>query len=147
MKALQNIPLLRDPPPLLQALVSGSTPCDELFRKNIVKYKNVLCMASVHANWVNRGEGQSKFNPTGTLQGRIHHFVAALQPAPGRSPAFLWVCIHDTDFDVQSELRSLNCAGVDRTLLTNLASMLNQHNTYIQSFVSMHELGQDNAWQ
>ncbi len=102
-------------------------------------------MASVHANWVSRSEGQSNCNPTVTLQGRIHHFLGALQPAPGRKPAFLSVCIHDTDFDVLSELRSQNFAGVDRALLTSLATMLNQHNTYVQSFMSLHELARDNA--
>ncbi len=75
-------------------------------------------MASVHANWVSRGEGQSNFNPTVTLQGRIHHFLGAFQPALGRKLAFLSVYIHDTDFDVQSELRSQNFADVDRALLT-----------------------------
>ncbi len=80
-----------------------------------------------------------------TLQGRIHHFLGALQPAPGRTPAFLSVYINDTDFDVQSELRSQNFGGVDRALLTNLASMLKQHNTYFQSLMSLHELAPDNA--
>ncbi len=70
----------------------------------------------VHAKWVNRGEGQSNFDQNATLQGRIHHFLGALQPAPGRSQAFLSVYIHGTDFDVQSELRSQNFAGVDRAL-------------------------------
>ncbi len=44
-----------------------------------------------------------------------------------------------------SELRSQNFAGLDRALLTSLASMLNQHNTYVQSFMSLHDLARDNA--
>ncbi len=80
-----------------------------------------------------------------TLQGLIHHFLGALQPAPDRRPAFLSVYIHDTDFDVQSELRSQNFAGVDRALLKNLASVLNQSSMYVQSFMSLHELARDNA--
>ncbi len=72
-----------------------------------------------------------------TLQGRIQHFLGALQPAPGRRPAFLSVYIHDTDFDVQSELRSRNFAGADRAVLTSLASMLHQ------SFMSLHELARE----
>ncbi len=54
----ENIPLLQDPPQLLRQLLSGDTPRDKSFWKNIVKYNNALCMASVHANWVNQGEGQ-----------------------------------------------------------------------------------------
>ncbi len=143
--SVQHITLLQDPPSFLRELFTGSIPRDKGFCKNIVNYKNALCMASVHANWVNRGEGQSNFNPTVTCQGRIHHFLGALQPATGRRPAFLSVYIHDTDFDVQSELRSQNFACVDRALLTSLASMLNHHNTYVQSFMSLHEVARDNA--
>ncbi len=102
-------------------------------------------MASVYANWVSRCEGQSGFNPTVILQGRICHFIGALQPAPCRRPALLSVYIHDTEFDVQSELGSQNIAGADAALLRNLASMLNQNNTYVQSFMSLHELARDNA--
>ncbi len=80
-----------------------------------------------------------------TPQGRIHHVLGALQPAPDRRPAFLSVYFHDTDFGVQSELRSRNFAGVYRALLTSLASMLNQHNTYVQSFMSLHELAREHA--
>ncbi len=60
-------------------------------------------------------------------------------------PAFLSVYIHDIDFDVQSNLRSQTFAGVYRALLTNLAIMLNQRSTYVQSFLTMHELARDNA--
>ncbi len=82
---------------------------------------------------MNKGEGQSNFTLTVTIQGRIYHFIGDLQPAPGRRPAFLSVYIHDTDFELQSALRSQNFAGVDRAVLTSLASMLNQNNTYVQS--------------
>ncbi len=80
-----------------------------------------------------------------TLQGRIHHFLGALQPASGRRPAFLSVHIHNTDFDVQYELRSQDFTVVGRALLTNLASMLDQNNTYVKSFMSLHDLARDNA--
>ncbi len=103
-------------------------------------------MASVHANWVIRGEGQSGFNPTVTLQGRIHHFLGALQPASGRRPAFLSVYIHDTDFDVQSELRSQNFRGVDRALLTESRehAQPSQH-VCSELPLSLHELARENA--
>ncbi len=56
----QQIPLLQDPPSFLRELLTGSTPRDKVFRKNIVKYNNALCMALVHTNWVNRGAGTVK---------------------------------------------------------------------------------------
>ncbi len=75
---LKHIPLLQDPPSLLRELLTGSTPRDKGFRKNIVQYITALCMASMHANWVSGGEGQSTFNPTVALHGRIHNFLGAL---------------------------------------------------------------------
>ncbi len=53
--------------------------------------------------------------------------------------------IYDTDFDVQPELRSQNVPGADRALLTHLARMRNQHNTFTQSFMSLPGLSQNIA--
>ncbi len=143
MLTLQHILLLQDPPSFLRQLLNVSTPRYKAFRKNIVKYNNALCMASEHANWVSRGEGKSGFKLTVTLQGRNQHWCFAA--ASGRTPAFMSVYIHYTDFDLQSELRSRNFAGVDPALLTNPANMLNRQKVDVQSFMSLHELARENA--
>ncbi len=85
--SVQHIPLLQDPLSLLRDLLTASTAREKGFRKNIVIYKTAVCMASVHVTWVSRGEGQSGFNPTVTPQGRIHHFLGALQLARSKRPA------------------------------------------------------------
>ncbi len=74
------------------------------FQSQSVRYNNALRMGSVHANLEQRGEGNSSFNPTVTVQGRIHHYIGGLQPSPGRSPAFLAMYIFDTDLDLQSNI-------------------------------------------
>ncbi len=96
-------------------------------------------MASVHANWVHRGEGNSSFNPTVTVQGRIHHYIGGLQPAPGRSSASFAIYIFDTELDVQSEIRSHNVPIVSQGLMTRLAHMLHQSNSYVRSFLRLGE--------
>ncbi len=81
---VQHIPLLQEPPYLLRELLTGSTPRDKGSARILLSITMLCAWLRVHANWVSRGEGQSNFNPTVTLQGRIHHFLGALQPAPGR---------------------------------------------------------------
>ncbi len=112
---MQHISLLQHPPSLLRELLTATTPRDKGVRKNIFKYNNALCMASVHANWVSRGEGQSGVNQTVTLQGRIVISLVLCRPlrADGRL--------------------SCLCTFTTPTLM------------YILSFMSLHELARDNA--
>ncbi len=46
-------------------------------------------MASVKEDWVSIGEGQSGFNPTVTLRGRIHHFLGDLRLLIGTRLSFM----------------------------------------------------------
>ncbi len=140
-----DIPLQKDPPALLRTLLTGEESRSKNFRRNIVRYNNALCMASVHARWVTRGQGKSSFNPTATLQGRVHHFLGALEPAPGKRPAFLSVYIHDPDLEVQSRIRTQNVAGVEGTVLKELTRMLMGCNSYVQTFLSLQDIVNEGA--
>ncbi len=117
---MQHTPLHKDPTSIQRELLTESTPRDTRFLTNIATYNNVLCMASLHANWVRRGvvKLQHDFDSS-----RSHpSFLWCFSARSGLK--FLSVYIHDTDFYVQSELRSQNLAGLDSVLFTNLASML-----------------------
>ncbi len=135
-----NIPLQKDPPPFLKSLLTGDDPRSKAFRKNIVRYNNALCLSSVHAHWVRRGEGKSSFNPTVTLQGRLHHFLGGLSCAPGKRPAFMSVYINDPDLEVQTRIRTQNVPGLEGTLVKQLTSMLMDCNSYVQTFLCLHEI-------
>ncbi len=52
----EHMPLLQDPPHILQELLTQDT---SEASGNIVRYNRALSMASVHANWVHRVEGNS----------------------------------------------------------------------------------------
>ena len=56
-----------------------------------------MAMASVQAEFFARGTGQSKFNPTVTVYGRMYHAIGALRPPTGVMPRFASVYIYDTD--------------------------------------------------
>ncbi len=132
--------------------LSSAVPCQgvanwvctsrKAFLKNVFKYNNAFCMAFLRENWVSRGEGQSSFNPTVTIQGGIYHFLGALEPAPGTRPAFC-LCTIKTQNLTNYPSSDLSRAG--RELFTNLGSILHQNNTNVQSFMSLHELARYNV--
>lgn len=130
---------LSDSPALLQGLLTEGGSRARQFRRNLRAYNNVLSMASVVAKWVSRGPGPSTFNPTITMQGRMYHYIGALLPSQGRSPAFASVYIHDTDYATQSRTRLNAAPQLDEALLAELAEMLHGRNPYVQTFLSMRE--------
>ena len=104
-------------------------------------------MASVTCNWVTPSLGNSAFNPTLTIQGRLHHFVGPLNPAEGLRPKYLSVYIHeslDNENDRDSH-RQEDFPGTILAVLTQLQSMLSMQNSLVQSFVSLRELSVLNA--
>ena len=66
-----------EPPKLLRELLASNTATARHFRKNIRMYNSALAMASVRAQFVSRGPGTSKYNPTVTVHGRMYHEIGA----------------------------------------------------------------------
>ena len=128
------------PPPLpqcpepLNTLLQAQTAEGRHFRKNIRMYNNVLSMASVKAQWVRLGPGTSNFNPTMTVQGNMYHLIGAMVPPQGIEPAYLSVYIHDTDCARQTDARQRVSKDLRPEILNGLAEMLNDNNSYVQSF-------------
>ena len=128
-----------DPPALLRQLLTGTTPRDRRFRKDIRAYNNALSMGSVTAKWVNRGPGTSAFNPTITMHGRIYHYLGAMMPPVGRGPSFLSVYIHDTDYTEQTQHRMNAACRLDANLMQELTAILHDVNPYVHTFRSLRE--------
>ena len=82
------IPTFPEPPALLRQLLTSKSAEARHFRKNIRYYNSAMAMAmaSVRAEFVSRGPGFSKYNPTITVHGRTYHEIGALQPANGIIP-------------------------------------------------------------
>ncbi len=135
-----DIGLLSDPPALLRELLTGDTSRDKRFRKSIRAYNNALSMGSVGAKVVDRGPGRSGVQPDIGSEWLWSSQYWSLTPPEGVRPSFLSVYIYDTDFAAQSETRAQNVPRVDPALLTQLAEMLSQCYTYIQTFSSLQEL-------
>ena len=97
-------------------------------------------MASVNANFVSRGPGSSKHNPTLTVHGRLHHEMGALIPEETKKPRYCAVYIHDTNYETQANIIHEFHGRLQIDLLKELLIMLHEVNPYIKTFTCMHEL-------
>ncbi len=145
--ASEIVPRFSDAPILLKQLLTESSTNATSFRKNIRKYNSALVMASVTCNWVAPSFGNSAFNSTLTIQGRLHYFVGPLNPTEGLRPKYLSVYIHES-LDNENDRAGHGEEDFPGTImadLTQLQSMLPVQNSLVQSFVSLRELSVLNA--
>ena len=134
----QVLPTSRESPPLLRELLNSNSAECRHFRKHIRHYNSALAMASVRENFVTRGPGSSKFNPTVTVHGRMYHEMGALIPPIGKKPRFAAVYIHDTEHD--SHYRKHFYSILREHLLSRQANMLHGNNKLMQTFLSLLDL-------
>ena len=133
----RKLPTFPEPPALLRQLLTLSSKDAKHFRRYIRLYNSTLAVASVRANFVERGPGSSKFFPTVTVHGRMYHQMGALIPPQSNKPRFAAVYIHDTD---HAALRKYFYSDIREDLLEALASMLHAENKLVQTFVSLRDL-------
>lgn len=128
------LPSPRELRPLLRHLLTNLDTTSKRFRQNIRVYSNSLAMAFVKADEVCPGSSTFTSNPTMTVHGLIHYYLAAMMTPSNFRPSFLFVSIHNTEFVRQSELRAAYMPNVNPALLQQLISMLHECNNYVQSF-------------
>ena len=134
----QVLPTFREPPPLLQELLTSNSAECRHFRKHIRHYNSALAMASVRANFVTRGPGSSNFNTTVTVHGRMYHEIGALIPPIGMKPRFSAVYIFNTEH--ASHNRKHFYSILRERLLSRLANVLHGNNKLVQTFLSLRDL-------
>ncbi len=138
----QVVPRFSNAPYLLKRLLSESNPYSRSFRKNIRRYNSACAMGSVTSNWISPSVGTSTFNPTLTIQGRLHHFIGPLNPSEGLRPRYLSVYIHDSleNDSERANRRQQNFPGVSTSVLYSLEQKLRNSNSLVQNFLSLREL-------
>lgn len=126
-------PLLADPPPSLQQLLTSSKTRNGWLRQKYWKiYNTVLSMVAVTATWVNRGQGSSSTRQTITSQREIYHFNSAPMPAAQPWPAFVSLYISYSDYGTQIQHRNKSVRKLDIHLIQHLTEMLLRVNPYGQ---------------
>ena len=136
----KELPLLEEPPLLIKTLLTSSTRISKHFRDNIRAYNSVLSMASCTPDFVNRGPGNSAFNPTMTVHGRVYHYICSLIPPRTIKPTFASFYVFDTDEEQRANIRSNGMGrSLNQELLMDLVALLMQVNSYVQSFKSLRQ--------
>ena len=107
------------------------------------QYNSALAMASVRADFVSRGTGVPKYNPTVTVHGRMYNETSAPEPGNGIIIRNASVYIHDTKHVNSS--RNHFYSGIREDLLFQLALMFEEKNNYVHSFLSLRNLIQING--
>ena len=139
----KSVSSFSEPPKLLRELLTSDSAEARHFRKHIRLYNSALAMASVRADFVRRGPGISKYNPTITVHGRMYHEIGALLPATGMVPRYASVYIHDTERAASNRKHFFSMLRED--LLSRLALMLERKNSLVKSFRSLRDLIQNNG--
>jgi hypothetical protein len=139
-----SIPLLPNIPASLHHLYTSPDSLSEYFRKNIRKFNSGLCMASMVVKEETRSTrhgGIASF----TIKGQIFCGIGSIQNAAGCTPKFIQTYFFDTDEQAIIRSAFLDIGNPEdnirnHTLFQRLHEMLlNCQNTYITSFLSIHE--------
>ena len=96
-------------------------------------YNNALAMASVGCKEVRQGG----FNPTFTVQGKLHHTIGTLLPADGEDPKFAQLFFVDSDHRIQQH------ANLNPRILKEIQSELKDINPYLKSFKTAIDINKD----
>ena len=129
-------PTFAEPTALLRRLLTSKSAEARHFRMNIRYYNSAMAMALVRAEFVSRGPGFSKYNPTITVYGRIYDEIEAFQPGSVIITRYASVHINDTEHATSSR-KHFYCV-LRESLLSHLAFML------VNSSISFRNLIQSN---
>lgn len=82
---------------------------------------------------INNGGGPPVFQ----LKGEVFHRIGSLVPPEGNRPRFAQLYVYDTEHEIDNRLQSFgntNRGFTDRRIVTDLTSMLDQHNELVREF-------------
>eukprot|EP00922_Rhytidocystis_sp_ex-Travisia-forbesii_P045891 GHVS01068447.1.p1 GENE.GHVS01068447.1~~GHVS01068447.1.p1 ORF type:complete len:235 (+),score=1.32 GHVS01068447.1:717-1421(+) len=133
--------LFPPPPPLLYSLYTSNDSTSIFFRTFIRKFNTSLSMAAFVTS-----RQTSAYTPTIIIEGQVQRFVGSLYPNINDAPLSLQTYIYDPDYQLSHRLQHTHFSGLTSTqlekatyLLSTLQNVLLQHNSYIRSYLSIHE--------
>ncbi|CAK8569863.1 unnamed protein product [Lathyrus sativus] len=129
-----ELPLLKQPPPLLAHLLFDEDIVSRKFRQQIRIYNMMFAFTSPGAkldNRFNNGGGPLTLR----IQGQSCHHIGSLIPPEGQPPKFAQLYIFDTDNEVHNRMQGLrNTKNIDQVIVQQLSGMLYKHNPHAKSF-------------
>ena len=138
------IPLMRQPPALLQSLYNDDTSLARHFRTHIRKYNSALAFASLKYQPDQRVRGGLQCFQ---IHGALYHLAGPLQHAANIRPQFAQVFLYDPEDAVeQLHIRPGGHAlseAIEVVLFQQLLEMLHICNPFIAMYRTVHERMQE----
>jgi hypothetical protein len=136
-----QIPLLTDPPHVLQNLYNGDSEDSAHFLRCIRRYNSCFQMTSFGTTKEIKEPG---YMPTFKIQGQVYHRIGSLlQSLPNEQPKFLQIYFIGDDSE-QARQRCQNVPQTRQNLVRIMQDILNRENAYVKSFkMAMEKISPD----
>ena len=136
-----KIPPIKDPPQLLQTLLTGKTHRDRNFCQNIRAYNSSLAFAALGLI------GQEyQFRTAGPycycINGQLYHTISQLQPETGKPPGLSQIYIYDQQHELDYHMRPF--PDLDRSVVKELQDMIKTINPYAHTYLQVSEVMNQN---
>ncbi|XP_058775057.1 uncharacterized protein LOC131649304 [Vicia villosa] len=141
------LPLLNDPPQLLQNLLYNGTSSESRnYQANIRTYNAMFSFTSPGMKFdTTLADGGGP--PTLRLHGQTCHRIGTLIPEDGDSPQFAQLYIFDTDNEVENRVKCFSDNdNIDRDIVSKLKIMLDDCNPHAKAFRMARDLLKANAF-
>lgn len=105
MQGRVQLPLLKEPPPLLKYLQSPESGQEgNKFMAKIRTYNSMFAMASTGGR-IDTSITKSKGPLMYRISGTSHHNIGSLVPKDGKNPKFAQLYIYDTDNEIDNRIK------------------------------------------
>jgi len=102
-----QLPLLKEPPSLLQHLLFSSNFADSKnYQQNIWAYNMMFAFTSLGAK-LDNSFNNGKWPPNLRIQGQSCHRIGNLLPLPGQLPKFVQLYIYDNANEIHNRMKFL----------------------------------------
>jgi hypothetical protein len=132
------LPLLRDPPYVLKALLQDSDHQAKDFRENIWKYNRAFAFTSLQVIEDHSVNEHRRGPPVFRIHGELHHRGGPLSVPPDRPPSYAQLYFYDPQAALEHRCR-LN-SNLDPDTLHVLQDMLLSNNRYVTIYRHSFEI-------
>ncbi|XP_058783209.1 uncharacterized protein LOC131657875 [Vicia villosa] len=141
------LPLLTNPPPLLQHLLhSGTSSESKNYQSNLRIYNAMFSFTSPEMKF-DKTVADGRGPPTLRLHGQTCHRIGTLIPANGQTPQYAQLYIFDTDNEIDNRIKCFSDSDVvNRDVVGKLKDMLDDCNPHAKVFRMARDLLRGNPY-
>ncbi|KAL6581948.1 hypothetical protein OROMI_005962 [Orobanche minor] len=131
-----KLPLLQQPPQLLQDLLENRHEKSKNYIENIRTLNSMFAFTSMGGTIdkeVNKGRGPYSFR----MGGQNIHRIGPMMPKTGDAPQYAQLYIYDTENEVDNRLKALSGSGksgLDQAIVEQIKNMVDEHNPYAKVY-------------